>query len=82
MKFFWTSQAERDLKAFPRIAQRRIATKMRWYESQEDPMRFVKSLTDMPGLYRFRIGEYRAIISPQGEVLSVLRIQKRAEAYR
>jgi mRNA-degrading endonuclease RelE of RelBE toxin-antitoxin system len=55
---------------------------MRWYEAQEDPMRYVKSLTDMPGLYRFRIGEYRAIVSPQGEVLSVLRVQKRAEAYR
>jgi mRNA-degrading endonuclease RelE of RelBE toxin-antitoxin system len=82
MELSWTAQAKKDLRALPKEIQKRIAKKILWYLAQPHPFYFAKPLVDMPGLFRFRIGEYRAIVSPDGVILVVLRIQNRSEAYR
>jgi mRNA-degrading endonuclease RelE of RelBE toxin-antitoxin system len=82
MEFFWTAEAEKELHALPSSVQIRIAEKMRWYASQSEPLHFAKPLTDARGKFRFRIGEYRVIVSPDGIVLVVVRVQKRADVYR
>jgi len=80
MDFRWTRDAQRDLKGLDKPIQNRIARKMRWFAAQNTPLTFAEPLTGTDGLYRYRIGAYRIIILPNGTVISILRIRKRAEA--
>ena len=82
MDLVFSKQAREDLDIFPRKIRDRIRAKLKWYASQPNPLHFAKPLTGLHGQFRFRIGEYRAIVSPEGVVLLIMRIQKRSEAYR
>ena len=57
MKIFYTQTAVRQLAKLPKLAQLRIAGKMRFYTSQPDPLVFAETLADCK-TYRFRIGDY------------------------
>lgn len=46
MEFCYTHRAARQLAKLPRFVQKRIAEKMRFYASQDDPLRFAEHLTD------------------------------------
>lgn len=49
-----------DLQKLDQTIANRIATKLRFFAQQENPLRFAERLTDSPyGEYRFRIGDYR-----------------------
>ncbi len=74
----WTvefqEQALEDLGRLDRSVQRRI---LRFFaeriEGSEDPRQFGKALTgNKKGLWRYRIGDYRAICSIEGDALIVL----------
>ena len=54
---------------------------MRFFAEQSDPLAFAKRLTGMH-LYRFRIGDYRVLFEIEGNVIKVVTIKKRDEAYR
>lgn len=82
MHFRLTAQAERDLDALDRPIQKRIIDKLEWFESQEDPISFAEPLAGMQHIFRYRIGAYRVLVSPQGAIIAVLRVRKRSEAYR
>lgn len=82
MDFVWTTEAKKNLTKLEKSEQIRIATKMRWFASQQDPLHFAKSLIGTDDLYRFRIGVFRVLVRPDGTVITVLRISKRSEAYR
>ena len=66
--------------------QKRIAHKLRFYLSGDNPLIHAKKLKDNRlGTYRFRIGNYRAIfdIDKKGNIsiLLILRIKHRKDAY-
>jgi len=82
MHFVWTVQAQKELTLLDRPLQKRIATKMRWFEGQSDPLSFAESIKGEHGIYRFRVGSYRVFLHENGTVLVILRIRKRSEAYR
>ena len=82
MKIFYTQTAVTDLKRLPRDAQKRIATKMRFYAAQKQPLKFAERLTDArEGQYRFRVGAYRVIFDVEKNEVWVLKIGKRSEVY-
>jgi mRNA-degrading endonuclease RelE of RelBE toxin-antitoxin system len=60
MEFVFTPTAEEHFGHLPRQTQKRIATKMRFYAKQPDPLQFAEPLTGSH-TYRFRIGDYRVI---------------------
>lgn len=74
--------AQQDLQKLDAPLQKRILDKLEWYECQKDPLSFAQPLSGLPGMFRFRIGAYRAILRSDGVVLLILRIRKRSEAYR
>ena len=82
MDLVFSKHAREDLDILPRKIRDRIIAKLNWYASQPNPLHFAKPLTAVPGQFRFRIGEYRAIVSPEGVILLIIRIQKRSEVYR
>lgn len=83
MKVYYTYRAAEQLENLPIEIQKRIANKMRFYESQASPLKFAERLTEpREGEYRFRVGNYRIIFDATGNKLYVLAIKKRDEAYK
>jgi mRNA-degrading endonuclease RelE of RelBE toxin-antitoxin system len=56
----FTPTAEEHFERLPQQIKKRIASKMRFYESQAHPLQFAEPLTGSQS-YRFRIGDYRVI---------------------
>lgn len=81
MKFVYTDKAAADLVALPHAYQKRIAEKMRFYESRGDPFHFADHLTGFRA-YRFRVGIYRIFCEADEDVCFILRIKKRDKAYK
>lgn len=76
--------ARRQLESLPKNTAIRIGKKLRWYADNDNPLAFAKPLTGMPGMHRFRIGDYRAIFTIRRghiSILFVIAIKHRREAY-
>ena len=85
MQVVYTLPAVKDLKGLPRKVAERITKKIDWCASHEDPLRYAKRLNPpFDDLYRFRIGEYRAVFElnkKQLRLLVILRIKHRKDVY-
>ncbi len=86
IRLVYDRHAIEDLKLLPLKTADRITAKIKWYTTQNSPLCFAKKLKQpFDGLYRFRIGEYRAIFEvTHGQkirVLVVLRIKHRKDVY-
>ena len=84
----WTLEykknARRQLRKLDATIADRILTDMEYFASQTEPRVFAKSLTgNWQGLWRFRIGDYRAIchIDDGMFVILVVKIGHRKEIY-
>lgn len=82
----YAEQASHDLDVLERSIAQRIVAKIRFYGSQQDPLKFAKALAgDLRGRYRYRIGDYRVIFRKDDHghlvVLMVLRISHRKDIY-
>lgn len=82
MEFYYTHRAAQQFAKLPRFAQKRIAEKMCFYASQDDPLRFSEHLTDYrEGKYRFRIGDYRASFDVRNGRIEILKVGRRDQMY-
>jgi mRNA interferase RelE/StbE len=85
-KLLLTKKGKDDLSSIKKEDQKRIAKKLRFYLSNDNPLIHAKKLKNSRlGTYRFRIGDYRAIfdIDKKGNItiLIILRIKHRKDAY-
>jgi mRNA-degrading endonuclease RelE of RelBE toxin-antitoxin system len=81
MRVQFTQTADDQLDRLPRRLQIRIVEKLEFYSSQSDPLKFAEPLT-ASNEYRFRIGDYRVLFEVLHNVIWVLTIKRRDEAYR
>lgn len=82
MEVFYTHRAARQLRKLLRFVQKRIAEKMRFYASQNNPLEFAEHLTDYrEGEYRFRIGDYRVAFDVQNGHIIILKVGRRDQMY-
>jgi mRNA-degrading endonuclease RelE of RelBE toxin-antitoxin system len=85
-KIIYSQKAKKDLKRIDFKISQSIILKINFYTSQEDYFSFAKPLKNLTGLYRFRIGEYRALftVNKEGviEIIDILKIQHRKEIYK
>jgi len=82
MIIFYTHKAAKQLKDLPRVVQKRIVEKMRFYAKQDSPLKFAEHLTDYrEGEFRFRIGDYRVIFDMDKNTIYILKIKKRDKVY-
>lgn len=84
MRVEYSSDAAKDIAALEKRIAKRILDKIDWFAAQEEPLSFAKPLNDPRKLYRFRIGNYRAIFTVRGQtlVLLVLAVKHRKDVYR
>jgi mRNA interferase RelE/StbE len=86
----WTAsfdpRALKELEKSDRMAQRRIVNFLQERVLRRtDPRDLGKAMTgDQAGLWRYRIGDYRLVcrIDDEAELMLVLRVARRKEAYR
>ncbi len=77
----FTKNALRDIKKLDRLAQKRLAQKLKQF--REKPLFFAKKLTTpVIGQYRWRVGNYRIILDIKGKDLIILRVGHRREIYK
>ena len=83
MEVFYTRKSAKQLKSLPYSIQKRIVEKMRFYASQNDPLKFAEHLSDRrEGEFRFRVGNYRLIFDVRANVIYVLKIDRRDKVYK
>lgn len=76
MEVFYTHKAARQFEELPRNIQKRIAEKMRFYATQNDPLEFAEPLTDYrEGEYRFRVGKYRLNFDVKNGAIYILKVK-------
>lgn len=83
---FYTKKAIADLESLEYKTAQKIITKIIFYSEQPNPVAFAKKLQPpVRGLYRFRIGTYRATFSIENgrelTLLNILQIKHRKDAY-
>lgn len=82
MEIFYTQKAAEQFKSLPRLTQKRIVEKMRFYASQNDPLKFAKHLSDhREGEFRFRVGDHRLIFDVHDNTMYILKIDRRDKVY-
>lgn len=81
MEYISTPAAQDDFDRLTRQDRKRIADKMRFYASQENPLAHAERLTGSVE-YRYRVGDYRVIFEILHGALWVYAIKRRDEAYR
>ena|SRR3989338_5787783 len=81
----FTVTSEQEFLNLPYDIQKRIKTKMEFYINSENPLHFAKKLHGSDDAYRFRIGDYRVIVTPKEKkfivILLILKIGHRREVY-
>jgi len=83
MDVFYTRKSAKQLKSLPHSIQKRIVEKMRFYASQNDPLKFAEHLSDRrEGEFRFRVGNYRLIFDVRANAIYVLKIDRRDKVYK
>jgi mRNA-degrading endonuclease RelE of RelBE toxin-antitoxin system len=65
----------------PHRTQTRIVEEIELYSLQPHPLKFAEPLTGSDK-YRFRVGDYRVIFEVLHDVIWVIAIKRRDEAYR
>ncbi len=82
MEIHYSYKARDDFERLSRDVQKRIAKKMRFYISQENPLKFAERLIDScEGEFRFRIGDWRLFFDVKDNKIFILRIKYRSKAY-
>jgi mRNA-degrading endonuclease RelE of RelBE toxin-antitoxin system len=81
MKFIFTPTAEDQFDRLTRFNRKRIASKLRYYAAQSDPLSLAERLSGS-NEYRFRVGDYRVLFLPLHGAIWITAIKRRDEAYR
>ena len=81
MEIYLSAYAEKQFHQLSTSIQKRIATKIRFYRTHENPLKLAKPLTGRP-FFRFRIGDYRLVFRIIEKDIYIITIDKRSDVYR
>jgi len=81
--FEFKKKAEKEVAKLPPRIRKRILRKLKFYSSQENPLRFAEKLKDYRfGEYRFRIGDYRILFDLESHKITILKVGHRKDIYK
>ncbi len=82
-RLIYKATAAKDIKKLPPQIRKRLKSKLEWFASQPDPIRFAQALTKPADAeYRFRVGNYRILFDVEDKNIIVLHVQHRRDIYR
>lgn len=77
------TKAAKEIDKLPSEIRRRILEKVKFYSSQQNPLRFADKLKDYRfGEYRFRVGDYRVLFDVEGQKIIGLKVGHRKDIYK
>lgn len=77
----WTEEARADIRSLDRTTAMRIFDGIHRYSiSAEGDVKALQGRHS--GKFRLRLGDYRVFFKPSGEILRILNVKHRSEAYR
>jgi len=83
MRLVFTRSAFHQFQKLEHGVQKRIDEKLRFYISQQNPLKFAEPLKDPRfGNWRFRIGNYRVLFDAEGNTIIVLNVGHRKDIYK
>lgn len=75
--------AKKEIDKLDQITRQRIAKKLQYFLSQDDPLIFARQLIDSRlGSYRFRVGHYRIVFDVNEKIIEVISIKHRKDVYK
>ena len=81
--FQFKKKAVKEVEKLPSQVRKRILEKLKFYSSQNNPLKFAEKLKDYRfGEYRFRIGNYRILFDVKKETVIILKIGHRKDIYK
>lgn len=84
-QFQLSYSAESEFAQLPSLLQKRIWKKLKFFEKQKNPLHFAKRMQGVENTFRFRIGNYRVIVTPKDQktfiILLILKIGDRKDVY-
>ena len=78
----WSSDALEDLERIDFVIAQRIASKVTWLSENFSSIVPERLERDLAGLYKLRVGDYRAVYSIRGEIISIQAAGHRRDIYR
>lgn len=79
----FTPYSLRKFRKLPRSIQKRILTKLQEYLETENPLLFAHKMSPPHNsLFRYRIGDYRVIVSAENQLLTIHDVGHRREIYK
>lgn len=79
----FSATAQKEIKKLDNQARQRIASKLKYFLDQPDPLIFAKQLIDSKiGDYRFRVGHFRIVFDVNNHNLEVLSVKHRKDIYK
>lgn len=83
MKFQFTDGGLRSLESLDKLIVTRVLKKIKTWQSHDSPLTFAIPIKETKGLFRFRVGDYRIIVSPNYEIdtLDILKVGHRSTIY-
>jgi mRNA interferase RelE/StbE len=83
MEFIFKKWAAKELRKLDFPIRVRILKKLKFYTSQESPLRFAESIADPRfGNWRFRIGDYRVLFDVENNRIVILKVGHRKDIYK
>lgn len=83
---FYTASARKDLQKIDKLQSKRIVTTIKKYTNSNPLLKSKKLSGILDGLYRYRIGDYRAIFKLDENnkliIITILRIKHRKDIYK
>jgi len=81
--FEFKRKAAKEVDKLPPQIRERILKKLKFYSSQENPLRLAEKLRDYRiGEYRFRIGDYRILFDVENQKITILKVGHRKDIYK
>jgi len=83
MRLVFTRSAFHQFQKLDRSVQKKIDEKLRFYISQQNPLKFAEPLKDPRfGNWRFRIGNYRVLFDMEDNTIIILNVGHRKDIYK
>ena len=84
-RFEFSRPAEKEFAVLPRVLQSRMLKKLEYFQNSNDPLVFAKKLIGTEDKFRFRVGDYRIVVSKIDKntfvILLMLKIAHRKDVY-
>jgi len=83
MKFIFSPKGKKSLSQLSKKDAERVLKKIIFWQKADNPLSFAKRIKESDGLFRFRVGHWRIIVSPVFEknLIEILKVGHRSTIY-